>query len=471
MAIIVSQVDAPLKTTREEIIAAACWKIGVLQKDVLSSEIHKTSVDARKQNAIKFVSSVYLKLKSEEQEQKICEKRSDCSPVKEEKLAPKFGTKKLSKPIVIAGFGPAGMFAALTLAEYGYKPIVFERGENVDERVKKVSNFWENGVLDPSTNVQFGEGGAGTFSDGKLTTRIKDPLCGHVLEKLVEFGAPAEILTKSKPHIGTDNLRLIVKSIRQKVTELGGEIHFNSPITGLKLENGRLSEINVSGNSIEAENLILSIGHSARDTFEMLLKSGVKLEAKPFSVGARIEHTQEAVDRSLYGKYFDNPLLPRGEYQLSHRFGERCAYTFCMCPGGVVVPSASEEFGVVTNGMSEFSRDGKNANSALAVSVSPSDFGDEPLAGVEFCRKIEQKAYVAAGKNYKAPAASVGSFMDGGASLENIGVTPSYSLGVTAVNFDDIFPDFVTKAMRMGLRYFSGNMSCFGDKSAVLTAP
>ncbi len=377
-----------------------------------------------------------------------------------------------NKKVVIAGFGPAGMFAALTLAEYGFEPLVIERGACVDERVQIVNNFWTKAQLDPSTNVQFGEGGAGTFSDGKLTTRIKDPLCRHVLEKLVEFGAPEEILIKAKPHIGTDRLRKVVKNIREKVIELGGKVRFNSVLTDFDTENGKIKSVTINGSEvIPCDALILAIGHSARDTFEMLYNKKIFLEPKPFSVGARIEHKQSDVNRSLYGKHWNNSNLPQGEYQLSYRSGERAVYTFCMCPGGTVVPSSSETETVVTNGMSEFARDGENANSALVVSVSPEDFGGDPLDGVKFAREIERKAYMLAGKNYSAPASTVGSFLEGKGSMHGAEVMPTYAIGVTECNFDGLFPKQVTEMMRIGLNIFSRKMKCFGNRNAVLTAP
>ena len=471
MAIIVSQIETPLKANKDEIISVAMRKIGLTKADIVSAEIHKTSLDARKQNNIKFVNSVYFELKSPILEDKLCTAEKNCSHLIAEEFSPILGKNKLDGRIVIAGFGPAGMFAALTLAEFGYKPMVFERGSEVDQRVKKVNSFWQGGELDTECNVQFGEGGAGTFSDGKLTTRIKDPLCNHILKKFVEFGAPQEILTKAKPHIGTDNLRSIVKNIRSRILELGGEIRFNSPITDISIKNGEVIGVSSNETDIQTRNLIIAIGHSARDTFEMLLKKDVYIEPKAFSVGARIEHTQESVNKSLYGKYYDNPVLPKGEYQLSHRRGNRCVYTFCMCPGGYVVPSASEEDTVVTNGMSEFSRDQINANSALVVSVSPEDYGNGALDGMNFARNIERKAYELGGRSYKAPAVSVGSFLDGGAEIKSDSVIPSYSIGVAPTNFDDLFPKFIADMMREGLRVFSRNMQCFGEKSALLTGP
>ncbi|MBP1560342.1 MAG: hypothetical protein J6C96_03750 [Oscillospiraceae bacterium] len=472
MAVIISQVKTGIDAKHEDIISAALKRIGIKSGDTVRTGVHKTSLDARDNSNIRLVSSVWLELGDEAAEQRLCEKYDFCSEIKQAVLMPEKPSCKSGKRVVIAGFGPAGMFAALTLAEYGFAPIVIERGQDVDGRTAAVNRFWQTAELDPSTNVQFGEGGAGTFSDGKLTTRIKDPLCRYVLEKLSEFGAPEEILIKAKPHIGTDKLRGVVKNIRRRIIELGGEVRFNSKLTDFREENGAVSFVTVNGNeTIPCDALILAIGHSARDTFEMLYKKNIFLETKPFSVGVRIEHKQEDVNRSLYGKHWDNPNLPKGEYQLSYRKGERAVYTFCMCPGGTVVPSSSERETVVTNGMSEFARDGENANAALVVSVSESDFGSDPLDGVEFARSIERKAYRLAGENYTAPAATVGSFLDGGGDLRGAAVAPTYAIGVTECNFDELFPKSITDMMRTGLYQFSKKMRCFGDKGAILTAP
>lgn len=471
MAVIISQIRTDINADSGEIISAALKRVGLSRKSISGASVYRTSVDARDNSRIAIVSSVWAELNDVSAEERLCQKFPFCKEVKNQRLVPEKISAK-NKKVVIAGFGPAGMFAALTLAEYGFEPTVIERGGNVGDRVKAVNDFWSRAVLDTSTNVQFGEGGAGTFSDGKLTTRINDPLCRYVLEKFAEFGAPEEILTKAKPHIGTDKLRGVIKNMREKITELGGNVRFNTVMTDISAEDGKIKSVTVNGGEvIPCGALILAIGHSARDTFEMLLGRKIFLEPKPFSVGARIEHRQEDVNRSLYGKYWDSPNLPKGEYQLSYRQGERAVYTFCMCPGGIVVPAASEERTVVTNGMSEFARDGENANSALVVSVSPEDFGENPLDGVKFAQNIERKAFAAAGENYSAPAVSVGNFLKGQGSLKGAAVVPTYAIGVAEVNFDDIFPETVTEMMRVGLKNFSRKMRCFGDENAVLTAP
>ncbi len=471
MAVIISQIKTDISADNREIIKAALKKAGIGRENVVRADIHRTSLDARNNKRILLVSSVRVELEKASDEKALCEKYPFCAFSERGKLLPDKVTAS-DKKIVIAGFGPAGMFAGLVLAEYGFSPVIIERGGDVDSRAAAVENFWNNAVLDPETNVQFGEGGAGTFSDGKLTTRINDPLCGYVLEKLAEFGAPEEILVKAKPHIGTDNLRNVIKAIRRRITELGGTVRFHSKLSDIAVENGRVKSVILgNGENICCDALILAVGHSARDTFEMLLKKNIFIEPKPFSIGARIEHSQEDVDRSLYGEYWNDVRLPKGEYQLSYRKGERAVYTFCMCPGGIVVPAASEPETVVTNGMSYFARDGRNANSAVAVSVSPDDYGNSPLGGVELARNIERKAFALAGKNYKAPASTVGNFLDGKGGLDNADASPTYGIGVSECNFYELFPEFITEMLNVGLKAFSGKMKCFGSRGAVLTAP
>ncbi len=471
MPLIVSQIKASLKSSKEYVISSAIKLCGISENDVISADIHKTSLDARKQNNIRFVHSVIITLSNSKLEEKICKNNACCSLVESSRLSPVISNVKRKGDIVVVGFGPAGMFAGLVLAEYGYSPIIIEKGESIDERVASVERFWRDGVLNTNSNVQFGEGGAGTFSDGKLTTRIKDPLCRYVLEKFVEMGAPEEVLTKAKPHIGTDKLRSVVKNIRERIISLGGKIYFNTSLENFTMCDDKTVNITAGEHIINAQSVILAIGHSSRDTFQMIFDKGVFLENKPFSVGARIEHLQDDVNTSLYGKYADNPLLPVGEYQLSYRdkAKDRAVYTFCMCPGGTVVPSSSEATSVVTNGMSEFARDKKNANSAIVVSVSDKDFGKHPLAGVEFTRKIEQKAFTLAGSNYSAPSTTVGNFLGDSRRLKSI--TPSYCLGVRDCNFEKIFTKEINDMLGTGLRIFSRQMRCFGDANAILTSP
>lgn len=467
MAIIVSQIKTGLEQPREYAITRAARELRLSDNEIKSSKIYKTSVDAR--HEVNFVSSVYFELQNLAKERSLAEKHANVKLFTPCEFTVNCGDKPLDGDIFIAGFGPAGMFCALTLCEFGYKPVVLERGAAMDERIRAVSDYWENGALDPKTNVQFGEGGAGTFSDGKLTTRINDPLCTRVLEKLCEFGAPEEILTKAKPHIGTDNLRGIVKNLRQRIIELGGEVRFLSPLENIEICNGKICSISSEGAELQCGALVLSIGHSAHDTFQMLLQNGVKLVPKPFSVGARIEHLQADIDKSLYGKFAGHPALPPAEYALSYRENGRGVYTFCMCPGGFVVASASSAGSIVTNGMSYFDRAGANANSAVLVSVSPDDFGNEPLSGADFIRRLESKAYDIGG-NGKAPAMLTREFLgeNGGMSLGR--VIPTYSLGVQQCDLRELFPDFVSEYLAKGIRQFERRIRGFSDSDSILTA-
>lgn len=468
MSIIVSGIASSIETTEEEILQKAAQKLGKAKETITFAAIAKRSVDARK-GEIKFVSSVAFNLDGDEQ--KLVESLNDSSVTFKDsvKLSLSPGTTPLSARPVIAGFGPAGMFAALMLARLGYRPIVLERGADVDARVKAVEGFWLGGRLDPDSNVQYGEGGAGTFSDGKLTTRIGDARCRYVLEELVHHGAPEAVLIKAKPHIGTDQLRGIVKSIRQEICELGGEVLFHRKLTGILQSGGTLQGVKTDQGELPAGVLIAAIGHSARDTFEALAACGLPMESKAFSVGVRIEHLQADIDKGLYGKHAGHPKLPVGEYQLSYREGDRAAYTFCMCPGGTVVASSSEEGGVVTNGMSEYARDLPNANSALVVSVSAEDFGTGWRDGIRFQRSLEQAAFVAGGSNYRAPAQSVGGFLGDKNSRIGSRVKPSYQLGVEERSLREVLPPVVSEMITKALPMFGRRLPGFDAHDSVLT--
>ena len=436
-------------------------------KEIKSLKIAKKSVDARRKNDVHYVYAVDIET---ENDKKYVGK--NISLHKEQTYEfPKGNIPE--KPVVIAGMGPAGMMCALTLAKNGVKVIVCERGKCVEERRQDVEAFWNGGRLDPSSNVQFGEGGAGTFSDGKLTTGINDFRIKYILNEFYMNGAPEEILYQAKPHIGTDNLCKMARAIREDIIRHGGEVKFSTTVTDIITENGKITGVKImSGGAesiIETDNLVLAIGHSARDTFEALKNKGIRMERKPFSVGARIEHSQEMINKSQYGEFYN--CMGAADYKLStHLESGRSVYTFCMCPGGYVVASASEEGGIVTNGMSCFKRDGENANSAVLVNITPDDFpGDDVLAGMYFQRELEQRAYKAAGGTYKAPAQRVGEFM--GNELNGTNVSPTYRPGVTWTSLSEIFPEFVTASMREAISVFDKKLKGFAHPGAVLTAP
>ena len=466
---IVTPLGAPEETAVEKALSALRLKRGAVRECYVS----KTSVDARHKGEIHIVSTVALRLKEDEASfaARFTGKKSSVRLQYKPDTAftVPHGEKPCKTPVVVAGFGPAGIFAAGLLAREGYRVMVLERGYAMEQRVQAVESFWAGKGLDIRSNVQFGEGGAGTFSDGKLTTRINDPLCGYVLETFGRHGAPAETLRRAKPHIGTDKLRLVVRSMREEIIARGGEIRFGTALDGLKIENGHLTAVRADGEWTPTERLVLAVGHSARDTFRMALESGLPAEPKPFSVGVRVEQLQSVIDRGLYGSFAGHPALPPGEYQLSLREGGRAVYTFCMCPGGLVVPAASEEGGVVTNGMSEYNRDRENANAALAVSVSPADFGPNPMDGVRFQRELEERAFRMGGGNYRAPVSTADAFLEGKPGLHLGKVAPSYALGVEKADFDALFPPFVTDMLRKGLRDFGRRLPGFAAPDTVLT--
>jgi len=446
----------------------AAKKLKVNEKDISKFKIVKESVDARRKPDISLVYSLLVEIGGKA----AVHGDSDIRLVEDEKVEPlKPGEKTLESRPIVVGMGPAGMFAALTLAQNGYRPLVIERGERVDKRTAIVHRYWTTGELDTETNVQFGEGGAGTFSDGKLTTRINDRRCERVLEEFHKSGAPDEILYKAKPHIGTDILKNVVTDLRNRIIQAGGEIRFNTKLTSLKIRDGRVRGVVVNDTEeIPADVVILAIGHSARDTYEALLGCGVEFCPKPFSIGVRIEHPQELINNAQFGRAASHPRLGPADYQLFCKMGERTVYTFCMCPGGLVVASASEPESIVTNGMSEFARDRENANSALVVSVGPQDFGSShPLAGVAFQRKWERLAYELGGSDNSAPVQRLEDFITGKASAGMGSVKPSYTGKTRPADLNLCLPPFVTIPMKESIGYFDRKIKGFGMKDAVLT--
>lgn len=438
----------------------------------LRYRIYRRSVDARKKDAIRFVYSVAV---------------SGDFSVKEVARLQKSGFAELAvglptveqgkemspaRPVVV-GSGPAGLFCALFLAEQGYRPLLLERGGDVAERVKATARFRLTRELDEETNIQFGAGGAGTFSDGKLVTRVNDPLASYIFNRLIEFGAPPEIAYMAKPHIGTDHLRRVVENMLAHITACGGSVRYHAKVSDLSFSADKIRAVRLAdGEEIACGTLVLAIGHSARDTYRMLLARGICLEPKPFSVGLRIEHLQEDIDRAMYGRFAGHPALGHAEYTLSDRTDARGVYTFCMCPGGEVVPAASEAGGVVVNGMSEHARAGKNANAAVNVSVFCEDYGNTPLGAIAFQREIEQAAYRLGGSDYSAPVCTVGDFLDATYVHAPHRILPSYmDGGVKLTAPDDYLPDFVCRALRTALPVFDKKIAGYAAKDSVLTGP
>jgi uncharacterized protein len=453
-----------------ELLAQKVQKLlRVKQDKILSFKISKKSIDAREKHNILLVYSVDVEIENEKSFLGI-KNVSSIEPI--EYVTKK--TKKATRPVVV-GSGPAGLFCALVLAESGLNPIVVEQGMDVDQRKIAVEKFWKYGVLETNSNVQFGEGGAGTFSDGKLTTGIKNTRIPKILKEFVEAGAPKEIAYLSKPHIGTDILITVVRNIRKKIIQLGGEVRFETKMQELMIENGEvrgvLLERHGKTEAMETDAVVLAIGHSARDTFYMLKDLGVDMIPKPFAVGVRIEHHQKDIDLQQFGSFANNPLLGASDYKLNaHLLNGRGVFTFCMCPGGHVVAAASEKNSVVTNGMSYSARSGENANSALLVSVTPNDFNGDVLAAVEFQRKLERKAFELGGRNYFAPVQLVGDFLENKGSKQLGDIIPTYTPGVTPTDLRECLDEFIIESLKDGLRVMDKKLAGFIKHDAVLSA-
>jgi uncharacterized FAD-dependent dehydrogenase len=454
-----------------ELLAQKIQKTLKVKRDKLVSfSISKKSIDAREKNNVQLVYSVDVKVENE----MLYLGTKDVSFFEPLQYEIKETPKRTSRPVVV-GSGPAGLFCALVLAEQGLNPIVVEQGMDVDRRKMAVEKFWKYGVLDTTSNVQFGEGGAGTFSDGKLTTGIKNTRIPKVLKEFIEAGAPKEISYLSKPHIGTDILITVVRNIRKKIERLGGEVRFETKMKELIIENGAvrgvLLESQGSTEIIETDAIALAIGHSARDTFYMLKDIGVDMTPKPFAVGVRIEHHQKDIDLQQFGNFAKSPLLGASDYKLNaHLPSGRGVFTFCMCPGGHVVAAASEENAVVSNGMSYSARSGENANSALLISITPNDFKGDILAAVEFQRKLERKAFELGGRNYFAPVQLVGDFLVDKGSKQLGDIVPTYSPGVTPTDLRECLDDFIVDSLKDGLRALDKKLAGFIKHDAVLTA-
>jgi len=447
--------------SEEQIISKAIKKNKIDQNDIIEASIVKKSIDARDKKNVHYNYSLDIKVKDES-------KYPNLKIVKElEKQIINKKRKSVYKPIIV-GSGPAGLFCALTLVDNGYEPIIIEQGSSVDERIKYIKEYKETGHLNELCNVQFGEGGAGTFSDGKLTTGINSPLIKDVLNYFYQFGAPKEITYLSHPHIGTDNLIKILKNIREYIESKGGEYHFNTKLINIKKENDVYLLV-TNNQQFTTDCLVLAIGHSARDTYKMLLDNNINMVRKNFSVGVRIEHKQSMINESQYGTY-TKLNLPPAEYKLAYHNDERSCYTFCMCPGGEVIASSSNKEAIVTNGMSEFKRDKENANAALLVNVLTTDFtGTDPLAGMYFQEELEHHAYILGGSNNYAPVQRVEDYLNNKPSTRIGTIIPSYKPGYTLTNLNELFPDYINKTLKEGILYFDRKIKGFANPDAILT--
>lgn len=472
MSIRVNNITLGLDEPEENLKIKVAKSLKIKEVDISSFSIIKEAVDARKKDNIKFNYSIEISCPNEE---KVVgkSKNKDVIFLAEEKVeATILGTKPMVNRPIIIGMGPAGLFAGLIMAKNGYKPLIIERGGSVEERSKAVDAFWKTGSLNTESNVQFGEGGAGTFSDGKLTTRIKDERCDYILRELVKAGAPSEITYMGKPHIGTDILKNVVVNIRKQIIALGGEVWFNSKLEDLKVKEDTLEAVVVNGEEIPCQHLLLAIGHSSRDTYLMLNKNNVKMTSKAFAVGLRIEHSRSFIDESQYGKYASHPKLRAANYRLAYNSPNsgRGVYSFCMCPGGEVVAAASETGRLVVNGMSYYDRGLDNSNSALVVTVNPEDFnGKHPLSGMEFQRHYEALAFKLGGGGYSAPIQLVEDFLEDKNSTGIKNVIPSYTPGYEFKELKNCLPSYVTSSLKEGILNFDNKIKGFASQGAILT--
>ncbi|MBO4879143.1 MAG: NAD(P)/FAD-dependent oxidoreductase [Clostridia bacterium] len=472
MQLIATNLNLPFNADESALRLLLSSYLRLNASEIESMRIVRHSLDARDKADIRSLYSVVFELSAENAKRVAALELKNVGRVPEAKAEePVFGSVPQSASVVVVGLGPAGLFAAYELAKYGYAVTVIERGKPLPERKKDVDTFFTHAVLDPNSNIMFGEGGAGTFSDGKLTTRIKDPRARDILDTLIRYGADENIAVEAKPHIGTDVLSTVVLNMRHALEEMGVRIMFGSTMTGFTSADGRITSVTVNGSErIDCCACVLAIGQAARDTYRMLAANGIELTAKPFAVGVRIEHPQSFIDRSQFGRFAGHPRLGAAEYRLTAKSGSRGVYTFCMCPGGVVVASSSDRDQVVTNGMSYHARDGKNANSAIIVQVNPSDFGSDPLGGMIFQEKIENAAFRLGGGDYSAPAIMAGDFLTGKKPASFGGVTPTYRPNVVPRDISRCMPPIIANGIKEGIRAFARQIKGFDMYEAVLTA-
>lgn len=475
MTLRITNLRMPLDQDTDDLRGTVAERLRLPLQGVDAVKIVRKAIDARRKPNVSFVYTLDVDVQAEAKVVARLTKDKDVAlkvPLIEPAL--QLGSRVLQYAPVIVGMGPAGLFAALKLAEAGFRPIVLERGRDVDARARDVAAFWQTGELNPESNVQFGEGGAGTFSDGKLTTRINDPRTDLVLRELIEAGAPPEIAYLHKPHVGTDRLRVVVKNLRNKIIALGGQVQFQSKVTDVFIEQQRIVGVEINNSAtLPCTVLLLGIGHSARDTYRLLYERGVELAAKPFSIGVRIEHPQDLIDKAQYGQAAGHPRLGPADYALVHHDEntKRAVYSFCMCPGGHVVAAASESGGVVVNGMSNYARSSGIANSALVVGVNPADYqSDSPLGGIEFQCKWEQAAFIAGGSNYHAPGQRLEDFLQGRASSSlKEAAPPTYRPAVNPTDLHSCLPDFVTKTLASGLTHYGRKIRGFDSPDVIMT--
>ena len=471
----ITELKLPIDHPEEDLRPALLQRLGIDSDELLDFTLFKRSYDARKKSSeLCFIYTVDFAVRDEATLLHTFADDRHIGPAPDVSYkVVGHAPEGLSERPIVVGFGPCGIFAGLLLAQMGFKPIILERGTEVRQRTKDTWGLWRKNVLNPESNVQFGEGGAGTFSDGKLYSQIKDPKFHgrKVLHEFVKAGAPEEILYVSKPHIGTFRLTGVVEHMRHQIEALGGEVRFQQRVTDVLIDNGQLQGVVLgSGEHINSRHVILALGHSARDTFRMLHSRGVYMEAKPFSVGFRIEHPQSLIDRARLGKYAGHPKLGAADYKLVHHAKNgRSVYSFCMCPGGTVVAATSEPHRVVTNGMSQYSRNERNANSGIVVGITPEDYPGGPLAGIELQERLESHAYILGGSTYEAPAQLVGDFLAGKASTALGSVEPSYKPGVKLVDLADALPAYAIEAIREALPAFDKQIKGFSLHDAVLT--